>query len=180
MIPSRTEHRDLAAWAPPDFTRFGPTTGYVSSVKCIPARAVHAFFPVRLVFTLIVAGLGLLTLAPLRAASYGPDAEIYNPGNDSWSVTADDVVFKYSDYHPTSTLLLDGQVLLTGPSNRRPYGTTELYNPASGTWRETGSFQSERGHTATLLPNGKVLLAGGRDFTGVLATAELYDPATNV
>ena len=32
-------------------------------------------------------------------------------------------------------------------------------------------------HTATLLPNGKVLVAGGRNG-GYLASAELYDPAT--
>jgi hypothetical protein len=32
-------------------------------------------------------------------------------------------------------------------------------------------------HTATLLPNGKVLVAGGEDFS-YLASAQLYDPAT--
>src|ERR1041384_6432501 len=37
------------------------------------------------------------------------------------------------------------------------------------------------GHTATLLPNGKVLIAGGMERNGVFYdTAELYDPATNV
>ena len=35
-------------------------------------------------------------------------------------------------------------------------------------------------HTATLLPNGQVLVAGGFNDDGVLASAELYDPATGL
>src|SRR5436190_9209343 len=52
--------------------------------------------------------------------------------------------------------------------------------PASGTWSETGSLNTERySHTATLLPNGMVLVAGGLDNNiDTLASAELYDPAS--
>jgi hypothetical protein len=43
----------------------------------------------------------------------------------------------------------------------------------------TGSMASARlAHTATLLNNGQVLIAGGENTTGVLATAQLYDPAS--
>jgi WD40 repeat protein len=49
----------------------------------------------------------------------------------------------------------------------------------SGTWTPTGSLATARDfYTATLLPNGKVLVAGGFDGNIVLAGAELYDPAS--
>jgi hypothetical protein len=54
--------------------------------------------------------------------------------------------------------------------------SAELYDPAHGTWTATGSMGNARAsHTATLLPNGKVLVAGGDD---VGSSAELYDPET--
>ena len=47
-----------------------------------------------------------------------------------------------------------------------------------GSWVPTGSVGTARGlHTATLLPSGKVLVAGGSN-SGALSSAELYDPAT--
>src|SRR5438477_55243 len=54
----------------------------------------------------------------------------------------------------------------------------ELFDPAAGTWTPTGSLTDRRAfHTATLLPNGKVLVAGG--FNGAsLPGAEIFDPAT--
>jgi hypothetical protein len=51
---------------------------------------------------------------------------------------------------------------------------------ASGTWSRSGTMKDARAyHTATLLPNGQVLVAGGEPNSGgVLSSAELYDPTT--
>ena len=51
----------------------------------------------------------------------------------------------------------------------------------NGRWRITGSMATAREfHTATLLPNGQVLVSGGFGSLGNLASAELYDPATGI
>jgi hypothetical protein len=62
--------------------------------------------------------------------------------------------------------------------NRRdPAG---LASSASGAWTSLTNLNTPRAnHTATLLPNGKVLAAGGGNDGGTLASVELYDPATN-
>jgi hypothetical protein len=91
----------------------------------------------------------------------------------------------------TATLLPDGKVLVAGGDRGwnavpRALASAELYDPATRTWTATASMTSGRyRHTATLLPNGKVLVAGGNvDSSGVvgigccLATAELYDPSS--
>jgi hypothetical protein len=76
-------------------------------------------------------------------------------------------------------LLPNGKVLVAGGWNTiNGYLTSaELYDPASGNWSTTGGLNTARaGHTATLLPNGKVLVAAG--VAPYLSSAELYDPAS--
>jgi hypothetical protein len=53
----------------------------------------------------------------------------------------------------------------------------EVYDPDLGTWSAAGSMASRAyQHTATLLPNGNVLVNGGTNGSNDLATAELYTP----
>jgi hypothetical protein len=79
----------------------------------------------------------------------------------------------------TATLLFDGTVLITGGDNESSIpaqlqmATAEIYDPVDRIFKPVGNMTAGRsGHTATLLPNGRVLIAGGG------ATAELYDPST--
>jgi hypothetical protein len=78
--------------------------------------------------------------------------------------------------------LPNGKVLVAGGGNSSGFlYSTELYDPASGTWTATGSLNITRSlHTATLLANGLVVVAGGYSpySGGILASAELYDPAS--
>ena len=109
-------------------------------------------------------------------------AEIYDPATGIWTPTGS-LATERGDH--TATLLSNGKVLVTGgrPSfsgaGNLPITSTELYDPASGTWTSTGSLTTGRwSHTATLLPNGNVLAAGGYGNGVVLMTAEIYDSAT--
>ena len=86
----------------------------------------------------------------------------------------------------TATLLRDGRVLIAGGRINGPQdyqgvvtASAELYDPATGTFAPTGSMTVPRvWHSATLLPNGKVLVVGRDWAAGDDHTAELYDPAT--
>ena len=69
---------------------------------------------------------------------------------------------------------------VTGGENNDLLNSAELYDPATGIWSVTGSLNLARVRfTATLLPSGKVLVAGGFTPLGIPTnTAELYDTAT--
>jgi hypothetical protein len=122
-------------------------------------------------------------------------AEIYDPSSGTFaSAGALDKPREGS----TATLLASGKVLIAGgeyldcdtpasePCNLIFFGPAELYYPAAGIFTATGSLNTGRiQHTATLLANGMVLLAGGEEFTvdpettTVISSVELYDPGTD-
>jgi hypothetical protein len=92
----------------------------------------------------------------------------------------------------TATLLADGRVLIAGGITRDARtgvfiteSSAELYDPRTGKFTATGNMTTPRySHTATLLPDGRVLIAGGGAYIAggvavlALTSAELYDPRT--
>ena len=87
-------------------------------------------------------------------------------------------------YGHTATLLPNGDVLVAGGlgvnGSYAPLASAEIYNQATGKWTVTSSMSVGRmAFTATLLPNGEVLVAGGSTYAAsCFATAELYNPST--
>ena len=113
-------------------------------------------------------------------------AELYDPSTGSWTATGS-MNDAHADGH-IGVLLDDGRVLVAGGFNSlgpdpldRPT-SAEVYDPGTGSWTATGSMIEARYfQTATLLPNGTVLVGGDSSFVGPLtdpATVELYDPST--
>jgi hypothetical protein len=119
----------------------------------------------------------------------GPDntAELYDPVAQTFTLTGN---LSTARLNPSGTLLSNGKVLVAGGlsnNNTGSFNTAELYNPATGTFTLTsGNLNAARGaHTATLLPDGTVLVAGGFNCpppscsNDILGSAEVYNPATD-
>lgn len=110
-------------------------------------------------------------------------AERYDPASESWVPTGELATARRGH---TATRLADGRVLIAGGvaccdlGGEVLVGTAEVYDPASGSFEPTGSLVTARGfHAATLLPDGRVLLAGGlAEGFAPTASSEIYDPST--
>jgi hypothetical protein len=106
-------------------------------------------------------------------------AELYDPSTGKFTVIAKMTARRG---RPSATLLANGDVLITGGADRgdTPGGiaSAEVFHAATLTFEPVGSMHYGRiSHTATLLNDGRVLIAGGRG-EGLTASAELYDPKT--
>ena len=123
----------------------------------------------------------VLTLLSLGVASHGQPSMAQSAG----TFTATGSMIAHRAAH-TATLLPNGKVLIAGGRSiglgggGPVWAGTELYDPTTGAFSSTRDMTTSRWlHTATLLPNGKVLIAGGMSGSNyALASAEIYDPST--
>jgi len=104
-------------------------------------------------------------------------AETYDPATEKWTTTG-------HTWHPrwlaAMTILPTEKVLLAHGLQQLNSGIAELYHSKIREWVPTSVpiYPRNNGPTATLLQNGKVLIAGGLSYGGYAKIAEVYDPIT--
>jgi hypothetical protein len=119
----------------------------------------------------------------------GPAAQLYNSRTEEW--TRAGTTFGVGLF-AQSTGLPDGRILFTGgldPATGQPTANAAVYDPVAQTTTTLTMSAARAGHGASVMGNGRVLITGGAAsldltnplslFTGLLATSEIYDPATD-
>ncbi|HUP69659.1 MAG TPA: kelch repeat-containing protein [Acidimicrobiales bacterium] len=173
--------------------RYDPDTGRWSSLADLgAARSTHAAVLLPSGRLLVAGGLGI------NSAALG-SAELYDPTADTWRSCSEMLSrpdcpgpMAVERYAP-SAVALDvapcgercGLVLVAGGVNGAgPTDAAELYDPSLGRWMPTASLPAPvAGNTATALPDGRILMAGGgppfhESPVGTRGGAALYDPVT--
>ena len=91
-------------------------------------------------------------------------AEVYDPASGTWTATGELISREDFDCCETATLLRDGRVLVTGREG------AQLFDPDTMTWTATGKpiTRGLGAGAAVLLPDGKVLVAGGGIYPQML------------
>jgi hypothetical protein len=168
---------------------YDPGTGMIAAPPMHDKRENHTATLLSDGKVLVVGGFGYIGEDEIILDT----AEVYDPADDSWTAVAPMGTARV--FH-TASLLTDGTVLVVGGRNEEYQNgipSAQIFDPADGSWGEVlplSGGDGRLGHTATVLPDGKVLVAGGfgrwctdpEDLyceeisTGVLNTAKIFDP----
>jgi hypothetical protein len=153
----------------PSTGTFSATGNMIHGHECAEAQTLNT-------------GKILISGGGVAADDHVPDAELYDPASGSF---ADPGAYATgpsgfnSCQGAASVLLPDGRVLLVWEED-----AAEIYDPATGSFSATGKpaalSYADGLPTATLLMNGKVLVAGGADDGGYHTTSELFDASTGI
>jgi N-acetylneuraminic acid mutarotase len=184
VLVAGAEHADDTFGWPEPFKRgiqdsaelYNPATGkWIATGSMTAARTDEVAALLGNGKVLVAGGFG-----PLTATTHGAlaSAEVYDPGTGKWAVTGNLMTARAQG--PGVALLGDGRVLITGGGGigdtDPPAASTELFDPATGTWTATGNLITARIAIASaLLPDGRLLIVGGLGLDGIKSSAELYD-----
>jgi hypothetical protein len=154
------------------------TGGILRSVSMHAQRADHSA-------TLLPDGRVLLAGGMVENGVFLDSAELFDPQKQTF-VSARNMLSRRVGH--SATLLPNGKVLIAGGLAGRVFeggpgvvASTELFDPATGSFTAGPSMSAPRsGHAAVLLANRTVLIVGGADQDErILASAEIYDPVSN-
>jgi hypothetical protein len=153
-------------------------TGSALALAPTPASAVEGSWAAtgslnqaRITQTATLLANGTVLVAGGRSSAAAlTSAELYDPLTEVFSPTG---AMSTSRWSHTATPLPDGRVLVAGGFTGFAGGnaqsvtdTAEIYDPTTGTWSNTASLGTRRAlHSAAVLADGKVLVAGGRTCT---------------
>jgi hypothetical protein len=173
---SRAELNTASPW----IERVDPRAGTVTRVGELAAGRAQG------VATALGDGRWLLTGGSLAEWIPGRTTELIAVGSEgSVRVSGTGDMSRRRIAH-TATLLADDRVLVTGgftTGEGAPAGisnSAELWDPATGRFRllPRSMATARANHTATRLPDGKVLIVGGYSVEASPPLAEIFDPAT--
>jgi N-acetylneuraminic acid mutarotase len=150
---------------------YTPATGtFTLTGRLVTPRSGHTA-------TLLASGLVLIAGGENVNGISLSKTELYKPATGTFAATAN---MPSNRQEHRAVLLPSGSVLVVGGNKVSSTTTTVLascaiYNPATGSWTTASTMKNARAdHTATLLHNGHVLVTGGDNTSGELATAELF------
>jgi hypothetical protein len=148
---------------------YDPMTGrFTQTGSMFEGRAFHVTIRLLDGRVLVTGGEGAL------------DAEIYDPKTGTFAQVPRETACEWT----AGVLLHDGRVLLVSCDELNTSTKAQLFDPRTSLFTDTGPMKELRSNaTATLLQNGRVLVAGGQGQPGPdvgppLASAEIYDPST--
>ena len=149
---------------------FDPATNTFTAAGSTSSKSVSTA-------TLLASGRVLVTGEQTSDGSAAAPAEIYDPTTGTFTPTGTMAVLRYgyaATLLPDDTVLMAGGYMIAasptpGTGSVVPILATEIYNPATGSFNPGPTMHYGRsGHTATLLPDGGVLLVGASP------TSEIY------
>jgi hypothetical protein len=149
-----------------------PTGKFTQTGSMADARAAHTATALKDGRVLIVGG----SSGHYPSQNVYRSAEIFDPATGKFSSVGQMTVGRHKH---AAILLRSGKVLIVGGSDNRDwhgeYASAEIFDPVSATFTTTSAMSTPRFKlpaAVALLPNGRVLVAGGGPF------AELYDETT--
>lgn len=158
---------------------YDPATGAFSATGSMTATEYVVTATLLATGSVVVTG----SLFDMTVPTYRASAEVYDPASGTFRPAGPMSALRFGG--ETATLLSSGQILIVAGYNESgfPEATAELYDPTAGSFHALGTVSPRSNHTATLLQDGRVLIAGGLSWSldtggSFTASAEIYDPAS--